>query len=300
MKRRLTWIAPIVGAVGLLSGLVPVASASVTNGQIVFVRSSGAGAGIYVADPDGSNAHALPVPVDGQGPTWSPDGSRITYSAPIAGQGSAIWVVNADGTDPHVVADTPSLDIVPKWSPDGSRISFNADFGGGLPNYEVFIAMADGSGYSQFTHTDPSETASTWSPDGSSLAFFRGRSLITAPISGDGDGTVVTTFAKGATVTSPSWSPDGSTFVFLQGRTTGENWDVARISVTGKSLKRLTRDKLPDGDPTWSPDGASILWGRVVGGEGQIWRMDADGANQVAITTPGSGSFDFSPDQETA
>jgi Tol biopolymer transport system component len=273
-------------------------AATVTNGKIVFRRSViDSGMALVVADADGSNPQPVSGPVDPQGPSWSPDGSMIAYSAPVNGVGQAIWVVNADGTNPHVIADTSAYDLLPRWSPDGASIAFIGDVGTGLPNYEIFIAASDGLSLRQFTNTVANESAPTWSPDSSELAFFRSRSLVVASVSGDGTGTVVKAFSKGTTVTNPDWSPDGSRFVFLKGSTHEDFYDVATMTATGKSLTSLTKDKLPDGDPVWSPDGQLILWSRVINQVGRIWRMNADGTNKMAISAPGVGGDDASVDE---
>ena len=53
-------------------------------------------------DADGGDAHAVTTdaPVKDQLPDWSPDGSRIAYESGSGGSGG-IWVMNADGSDPH-------------------------------------------------------------------------------------------------------------------------------------------------------------------------------------------------------
>jgi len=57
--------------------------------------------------------------VDDAMPDYSPDGTQIAYH-----HGPRIWVMDADGSNAHVVADIPCCSFTPQWSPDGSRIAF--------------------------------------------------------------------------------------------------------------------------------------------------------------------------------
>ena len=88
-----------------------------------------------------------------QSPIWSPDGSRIAFSA--SDQSDYAWEIftmNADGSDMHRVTDFRGYDAGPVWSPDGSMLVFTSDRAhdpdprsghqGGLP----FVMNADGSG----------------------------------------------------------------------------------------------------------------------------------------------------------
>jgi hypothetical protein len=56
-------------------------------------------------------------------PAPSPDGSRILHtnqSGTGAASTSDIWLVNADGSNPHRVTSNPEREMVPSWSPDGT------------------------------------------------------------------------------------------------------------------------------------------------------------------------------------
>ena len=104
--------------------------------QIVFVshRDSGEDAlgEIYRMQADGSAQTRLTSTTSGAGngsPGYSPDGSQIVW-AQYSGLYGAIWVMNADGSNPHpITAGWPYLSH-PVWSPDGSWIAFDADLDG--------------------------------------------------------------------------------------------------------------------------------------------------------------------------
>lgn len=49
-------------------------------------------------------------------PAWSPDGRFLTFSS-TRGKRSQIWVMDADGSAPRLMADVPGASVTPHWSP---------------------------------------------------------------------------------------------------------------------------------------------------------------------------------------
>jgi WD40-like Beta Propeller Repeat len=89
--------------------------------QIAYLDGLGdMGTSIWVMNADGSDAREL-VAVKGLWPAglvWSPDGSRLAFSA---GPRRLVWVVGADGSG---LTSVISHGVNPVWSPDGSRIAY--------------------------------------------------------------------------------------------------------------------------------------------------------------------------------
>jgi dipeptidyl aminopeptidase/acylaminoacyl peptidase len=77
---------------------------------------------VWVMEVDGSRPRAL---IDGSSPTWSPDGSRIAYTAQGEPGGQQIFVkyVDVDGPATQITRITESPSDV-AWSPDGKTIAF--------------------------------------------------------------------------------------------------------------------------------------------------------------------------------
>ena len=48
-------------------------------------------------------------------PSWSPDGSRLAYQGDL--DGSAIYVINADGSDDHAILVDTVFSVEPRWQP---------------------------------------------------------------------------------------------------------------------------------------------------------------------------------------
>lgn len=78
------------------------------------------------------------------------------------------------------------------------------------------------------------------------------------------------------------WSPDDQTLAYCAERN-GE-FDVYTISVTGGEEKRLTTTKGLDDGPEYSSDGKYIYFNSVRTGQMKIWRMNADGSDQIQFT----------------
>jgi TolB protein len=75
-------------------------------------------------------------------PAWSPDGKRIAFAS-NRNFNYQIFVMNADGSNVRLVANTEGRATEPRWSRDGSQIIFpickKVDFG---RDCQIYIAPA--------------------------------------------------------------------------------------------------------------------------------------------------------------
>ena len=127
---------------------------------------------LYLVRADG-RAPARPFPIGAEmwrpmQPAWSPDGTRIAFSAGEAFSAphlrGGIYVINADGTAVRWVAPGHG----PVWSPDGSKIAFR-----GNGNQTVH---ADGTHLA--TLPPGSWGGLSWSPDSKRVAYTGGASHV--------------------------------------------------------------------------------------------------------------------------
>lgn len=104
---------------------------------------------------------------------WSPDGTRIAYSAGQGPDSYEIYVVAADGSSRTQLTSNRANDFQPAWSPDGTQLAFSSNVSG---DYEIWVVNVDGSGLRQLTVSPGLDARPSWSPDGSLIAFTTNRS----------------------------------------------------------------------------------------------------------------------------
>jgi Tol biopolymer transport system component len=191
------------------------------------------------------------------GPSWSPDGSRVAFAAHDS-EGQRLFVMNSDGSQTRAIT-APDLYWVTgaAWSPDGSTIAFTASLvdGAGEPStWDVFTVRPDGTHLRNVTLTpsaEDDEYGPAWSPDGSKLVFSRddGRgSVLVVRDLGDATETVLT---DGHVDDGPAWSPDGTLIAFNRAPLEGGGFDVWAVRPDGSEPTRLTRDG--GFNPSWQP-----------------------------------------------
>jgi TolB protein len=171
---------------------------------------------------------------------------------------------------------------LPDVSPDGRRITF-ASRGSG--EWAIYIMNADGTGRTKLVQRSAFDGSPRWSPDGSRIAFRSenetafGRLGRIFVINVDGTG-LRQVSPEDPTLyyydDSPTWSPDGSKIAFSR---TGL---LYVINADGTGLTALPAEGVV-GSLDWSPDGTRLVYGNQAD-DGNIFLIDPDGANPVALT----------------
>ena len=104
------------------------------SGTIAFATGTGQEGDIYVMDADGSDILRLTSDVGREtNPKWSPDGRRIVYSAGAYPGNSALFIIDADGSNRRQLTSPPQegwsySDFSPAWSPDGKWVVFTRNY----------------------------------------------------------------------------------------------------------------------------------------------------------------------------
>jgi Tol biopolymer transport system component len=99
------------------------------------------------------------------GPAISRDGRYIAFSVQQHGQ-TLLYVMEADGTNARVVADSLDLQGAPAWAPDGQSITSAAN-DHGVPH--LFRVPVDGRSPALFLHEYSVDPA--WAPDGRFVVY---------------------------------------------------------------------------------------------------------------------------------
>ncbi len=248
---------------------------------------------LWLMDADGSrNRHLL----DGSGVQWSPDGTRILFTAPGDPAGAQIHVrwMDAEGATSQITRLENGPANV-RWSPDGdwiaftSRVDDRADFAG--------VSLPDRPDGAQWTAGPKIVERAGYKRDRSGYVDTGWTHLFVVPAEG---GTPRQLTSGDWNHNGVAWSPDGTEIYFTSYRTDDwdapENWqesDVYAVQVASGAVRRLTDKRGADGSPVPSPDGSLIAY--ISGDEhGDTYRnsrihvMNQDGSGQRSI----SGDFD--------
>ncbi|MBL0939178.1 MAG: PD40 domain-containing protein [Gemmatimonadaceae bacterium] len=145
------------------------------NGQrIAFIRLTETGnTQLYLADIDGRNEMAVmlalaPSLTYGYNtPAWSPDGSRLLFSAGDPGR-QHLHIINANGTGLRQLTDTTVSDIDGTWSPDGQTVAFVRTTS--LSQSQLMIRHLTTGAERSFGFAWRNRQPA-WSPDGQRIAF---------------------------------------------------------------------------------------------------------------------------------
>jgi TolB protein len=190
-------------------------------------------------------------------PAWSPDGTQIAFSRQQHLRSTAIYRVDADGSNLCRLTTSEqtdfggwSTDLYPTWSPDGKRIAMMTS-----------RAMDSDNSWSIFTF------------------FPNGRRHL---------GKLMTT--NDGNDLDPDWSPDGTRIVFRR-TFPFPDYRIYTTSADGLFQTELLADHTQAELPKWSPDGTRIVFARVVGGVREIAVMNADGSGVTSLAAGGSPAW---------
>jgi Tol biopolymer transport system component len=262
-------------------------------------------------------------------PDWNPDGSQLTFAVddgnddanatPPTYRTRDIWIADTDGgharrifdcTNPCFQADHPA------WSPDGRTIAFDAaDRDVNHPDQvaDARLLLLDVATGSLTTVTTGAATDQflwpRWSPDGKRLVLeiehYKSPSL-TVTIEDESAIAVVDLAHQGAKpkfltdfamwATYPDWHPKEDLIVFST-----RPWadldegpsNLYTIRPNGTAMHQLThyaQGQTRAVQPSWTPDGKSIIYTAVEGsgfGKPTMAMIDRDGSNIRSATSSG-------------
>lgn len=175
-----------------------------SGSSIALTLSPGSDSDIFTIDPIAGTqiAQLTKSPGIDVSPTWSPDGSQVAFVSERGG-GAQIYVMNADGSNPHRVTFSGSQNTSPAWSPKGDKIAFVGRDGG----FDVFTVNTDGTGMQRVTQGAGDNEDPSWSPDGDYLVFSSTRTGASHIWLASADGRhQVQLTSGGGGYSNPNWS----------------------------------------------------------------------------------------------
>jgi Tol biopolymer transport system component len=212
--------------------------------------------------------------------TMSPDGTRIAFTSTRDGN-PEIYVINADGSNPRNLTNSPASDNQPAWSPDGTRIAFVSDRDG---NPEIYsMSAADGSGVARHTSNNFVDSDPVWSRDGK-LAYLSEKTGFTDLWVIDTTGPRALTINE--KVSSPVWSPDSQRIAYVgESPVNSGSEEVFSIRADGTDNLQYTVDGGHVRGVTWSPGGVWLVYADDSSGNFDLYALRASGIGLVRLTT---------------
>jgi TolB protein len=155
---------------------------------------------------------------------------------------------------------------------------------------DVYTMRPTGGGVRNLTHDPAADFDPTWSPDGRRIAFTSNRGgdldqLFT--MDRRGVGLVRLTSLVRGNAAAPDWSPTGRRLAFYVDFGPRDP-EVYVVGIDGSGLRRITRNRVSDSSPAWSPDGGRLAIER----NARIATIDPDGSHARFLTPPRLHAFD--------
>jgi Tol biopolymer transport system component len=296
--RNLIMLALLTAATAAVIAMPAAAKPRGTNGKILIGRADNSVTGqeqVYTVDPDGTDLSLLAN--DAEATQWSPEGSRIT----IGGGG----ILNFDtGSFTSLTLDTLYPDRFlgcGVWSPDGERLACEglSDSNPTL-NGVYTVRSSDGGDLQRVTsYPGGDDCQSDYSPNGKRIVFTRASETVYAlfTVKLDGSGMrQITPPGMNFNFCNGSWSPQGNEILFSAHVPSDDHSTIWVVHADGSGLRQIPvpgcggPDSSPNWvgcfNPSWSPDGKKIVFGRQPATTLQrdIYTVNADGSGLFRVT----------------
>lgn len=233
-------------------------------------------------------------------PQLSPDGNWVAYvvsttDAKADKSSTDIWMVSFDGKTTRRITYSIESESSPRWSPDGKYLSFLSSRPGPNKGNQIWILDLAGGEARQLTDFKGRLQSYEWSPDSKRFAL----------VIGDAEPEAENPNQAPKPIVLDRYKIKQDVQGYLQ--TTGRKSYIYLYDIEGKKLDRLTKGKVDEGSPSWSPDGSKIAFfsNRQTDPDrnpaAQIFVVESKaGSTEKAVTPPtsrgGGGQPQWSPD----
>ena len=243
--------------------------------------------------------------------SFSPDGRFIAFN--FLGEGTSpngdIFLMTEDGRNEVAVAGHPAEDVLLRWTPNGKSLVFLSDRSGTWDIWTVHIAGGKQQGEPELLKKDFGYhvwDVLGFAPDGS-LYYKTGTSsgrLYYGEVDLDTGKILVPPAPVSTRFTGrsqqPRWSPDGLKLAYISRRGSmapGNNILTIRSAATGEE-RFLSPRLLGVNQPSWAPDGRSIIALGITESEIGMFRIDTE-TSEITKLAVGGVAPKLCPDGKT-
>lgn len=214
-------------------------------------------------------------------PAWSPDGSKVAYSATFNSTEVFTFPLSSDA--PTILGFVPREVVAGQFdiSPDAIHLVYVRN-----ETAELVLANLQNGATTVLNPDGQNIEAPVWSPVGDQIAFSaRGssNSLSVWTVSVSGGGATEITTLPGDEL-NPDWSPDGNSIVFESRLDTLSA--INTVDLTAFEIEQLTPDSVRNRDPVWSPDGDQIAYTSTRNDTTSVWVYTLSDSQEINITSP--------------
>ena len=146
--------------------------------QLAFLRDRGGDEqfDIWLVDRDGEHERNLTNEpgVMHRDIAWSPDGTKLVYTANSGGKAFGIQVIDLATGEKRAITDGSRDDMQPRWSPDGTLLVFWSRRETTRTNADLYVVASTGGETTRLETREGKDGESTdpqWSPDGTRISF---------------------------------------------------------------------------------------------------------------------------------
>ena len=237
----------------------------------------------------------------------SPDGSKIAFTRPITVDGDAqagIFVADINGANARQLARSDVGTLHPRWSPDGRSIAVVITKGGRVTQAALIIDAATGKTKELAAPAKAGEMSSVvWTADSENVIYVRAQSveavvgstahLVRHNVESDEIETIGWTSHNGLMLDAMR---DGT--LVLDVRSPRDNLRSIATTSSEAQERWLTRGNSSDRQPSYAPDGKTVLFTSNRSGNLDLWSIATEGGTVRRITDDGAEDWDpgFTPD----
>ena len=227
--------------------------------------------------------------------SWTSDGEEFVFQSSHNGRNN-IWAIHErpwylGGGQPRQITNGPLDYAAPITSPGGQRIFFI----GSSAAFELLRAVPHSPAFTALDPNLSSALLAQFSPDGKWVAWVNAADTSLWRSRIDGSERVELTGSP-LRVFTMRWSPDNRRLAVMA-EESGKPWKIYLIDADGGKMTPILNEDRNEADPTWTPDGRSIVFGRPPdrmdnGGPKAIYELNLETKKMTEI--PGSVGL-FSP-----